>query len=378
MAFALGVRPVKTTIDFQEHYDGKFRIVNNDHKDMEVKLYVEGDLKNYITLQQTELEFTSSEEMKTVPFTLNLVEEELMPGKVEGTIIIEEVLYTKSTADGYVAANLKLNHKVYVNVPYPETYLEAEIDVEEKDNEVDVITTVRNMGSLDIDEVKPRVDVFSGNEKIASYDNPPEQLVVNEEHSFRNYVEKEKLGIGEFKVLSTINYAEYTLELIEAFTVGNPMINIIRYDKYFIQERINELVVEIKSEWNALIEGIYLEVFAFKNSKEVFSTKTTSFDLGPYEQRKVTSYFDTRGLELGDYDMSLVLHYGNETVVESYEASILDEAAYLSRLGRSPLTYLLITVVVLLILVVILLGYFALGTNKRFKYSLSNKRRIKR
>jgi hypothetical protein len=378
MVFALGVRPVKTNLDFQEHYEGKFKIVNNDHKDMKVKLYVEGDLENYITLSQTEIEFKSSEEMKTIQFTMNLVEEELMPGKLEGRIIMEEQLYTKSTAKGYVAANLKLTHKVFVNLPYPEKYIEAKIDVKETDNEVDLITTVKNLGSTDLDEVKPRVDVFSGNEKIASYDNPSEQLTVNEEHSFRNYVRKEKLGIGEFKVLSTVNYAEYTLELIEAFTVGNPLINIVRYDKYFVQEKINELIVEIKSEWNTLIEGIYLEVFAFKDSKQIFSSKTTSFDLGPYEQRKVTSYFDTRGLELGDYDMNLVLHYGNETVVERYEASILDEKAYLSKSGRSPITYLLATVIVLLILVVILLAYFALGTNKRFKYSLSNKRNIKR
>ncbi|MBW2980532.1 hypothetical protein KY360_03885 [Candidatus Woesearchaeota archaeon] len=365
IAFALGIRPVKTELDFQQHYEGSFKVVNNDHKALRVRIYAEGDLKDFISLPQKELEFSSSEEIKTVQFSLELSEKQLPPGRVEGRIIVEEELYSLDRDDGYVAANLKIAHKVHVDVPFPEKYIEAKVEVDEQEEGVGLITSVKNLGTQDLEEVKPEVKVFSGNEIIESYEHPPEYLDHMEEHSFRDYVEKEKLGKGEFKVLSSISYAEYTLEVIEAFMIGKPIIEIINYDKYFVEKRINELAVELKSEWNTLIENIHLETFVFKDNKEVFNTKTTSFDLQPYEERKVITHFDTRNLELGEYDINLVLYYGNQSTIEKYKAEVLDEESYLKKMqGRNTIVYLLAAVIVVLIAVVMLLAYFGFVMRK--------------
>jgi len=378
MTFALGIRPVKTEVGSLQSYQGSFKVVNNDHKDLKLRIYVEGDLKDYIELPQTELEFTSTEEIKTVPFTLEIPERELPPGRIEGRIIVEEELYKAPTSDGYVAANIKMAHKVYVDVPYPEKYIEAKIDVEEKEEGVDLIATVKNLGTTDLDEVKSTLSVYSGTEEIASYDNPAEQLDVMEEHSFRNYVEKEKLGQGEFKVLSSIEYAEYTLELIEAFMIGEPIIKLLNYDKYFEVGRINELALELKSEWNTLISNIHAEVFVFKDNKEVFNTKTTSFELEPYEEKKVVAHLDARNLELGEYDINVVLSYLNQSIVETYEAHLLSEEDYRKMMqGLSPLVYILIAVIVVVIAIAVLLGYFVFSMKRKSKTLNTRKRKIK-
>lgn len=368
IAFALGIRPVKSEVGSMQTYDGKFKIVNNDHKEMRARIYVEGDLKDYIELKQTEIEFTSSEEMKEVSFSLDIPDRELPPGRIEGRIIVEEQLYSAPTSDGYVSANLKMNHKVYVDIPYPEKYIEVDIKIEEKEESVDLIATVKNLGTEDLDEVKPKLEIFSGEERIASYEHPPEQLDVNEEHSFRSYVEKEKLGNGEFKVLSSIEYAEYTLEIIEAFMIGEPIIRLLNYDKYFEVGRINELALELKSEWNTLISNIHAQIFVFKNGKEVFNTKITSFDLEPYEEKKVLAHIDARALEVGEYDINVVLDYLNQSIVERYEVSVLSPEDYRSRMHNlSPLIYTLIAVIVVAIAIAALLGYYVFSMKNKSK-----------
>ena len=368
MAFALGIRPVKSEAGSMQTYDGKFKVVNNDHKEMRARIYVEGDLKDYIELRQTEIEFTSSEEMKEVGFTLRVPERTLPPGRAEGRIIVEEQLYSAPTSDGYVAANLKMTHKVYLDVPYPEKYIEVDIEVEEKEESVDLIATVKNLGTDDLDEVKPKLEIFSGEERIASYEHPPEQLDVREEHSFRNYIEKEKLGEGEFKVLSSIEYEEYTLELIEAFMIGEPIIKLLNYDKYFEVGRINEIALELKSEWNTLISNIHAQILVFKNGKEVFNTKTTSFDLEPYEEKKVLAHLDARNLEVGDYDVNVLLDYLNQSIVETYEVSVLSPQDYRSRMHNlSPLVYTLIAVIVVAIAIAALLGYYVFSMKNKTK-----------
>lgn len=364
-ALALGIRPVKTEIDLQPTYQGSFKVVNNDHKDMKVKIYVQGDLKDYIELSQTELELSSSEELKEIKFKLELPEKQLIPGIAEGLIIVEEELYSRDKGGSFVTANLKIAHKVRVNVPTPENFITVDIDIDEFEKGVDLITNVKNLGTADLERVKPIVEVFSGEEKISSYEHPAKRLDSKEEFSFKNYVEKEKLGKGEFKVLSAVSYAEYTLEIIESFMIGEPIIKIINYDKYFVENEINELAIELKSEWNTLIDNIHAQVLVFKNGKEVFSTKTTSFDLAPYEEKKITAHFDTRNLELGDYDINLVLNYRNYSIVEKYEAHILSERAYNRRQSPDSLMYILIAVVIVAIAIIALLSYTLLNKKRK-------------
>ncbi len=366
-AFALGIRPVKSEAGSSLTYSGAFKVVNNDGKDLKVRIYVEGDLAEFIEVSEQELEFSSSEGMKEVHFSLNIPDRALPPGLNEGRIIVEEMLYTSATKDGYVTANIKMAHKVYVDVPKPDKYIEAKIDVVEENKDVGLIATLKNTGTENLDNVESTLSVYSGETEIESHKDIAKEIDVNSEHSFSSYVEKEKLGNGEFKVLATVNYAEYTLELIEAFIIGKPVIKLLNYDKYFLENQINELGLDLKNDWNTEITDINAEVFVFKNSKEAYNTKTTSFDLEPYEETKITTYFDTRNLETGEYSMNVVLNYLNYSLVETYEAYVLNEEDYKKKLGPSTLTYILIAVIVLTVAVIALLSYLIFGMKKNGK-----------
>ena len=53
---SLGLSPVKSAVDFQPDLSKEFTltILNNEEKDFDVVITVEGDLKEYITLSQKE------------------------------------------------------------------------------------------------------------------------------------------------------------------------------------------------------------------------------------------------------------------------------------------------------------------------------------
>jgi len=362
-AFALGVRSAKTEVAFQHGYHGSFRVVNNDHKDLKVRLFPAGELKDYIKIEKTELELAPSEDFKLVEFSLDLPEE-LPPGRREGKIVVEEQLGNFATKNGQIAANLQLSHKIYVNVPAVDKYVEAKVEVKPKDNGAEVVTTVKNAGAKDLATVKSKVEVYSGEEKIASYDNPPEQLEVAKAHSFTNFIDEDKIGEGSFRVTATVNYDENVLEIVKTFTKGSPVVDILSYDSYFMENKINEFTVELASRWNTILKDVYLTVSVLKDGKEVFSTKTLSFDMQPYERKKVKTFFDARKLGLGNYNVNLTVHYAGIAKSKLFEVVVMTKEKYDEKRGSNVLLYVLVGFMILIFIALLVLFYFVLCMKK--------------
>ena len=368
-ALALGIRPTKTEIDYQPMYAGSFKVVNNDHQELHVFIYAEGELGEYIHLSQTELELGPEEEFRSVDFALKLTDE-LPPGTRIGKIIVEEKLSGIRLAGSYVTANLKVAHKIAVNVPTPDKYVEAKLDVKEQDKGVDIVTTVKNIGKQDIREVQLTVDIYSGTQKISTDDDiPAAALKLFEERDFKTYVEKEQLGQGQYTVRTSLSYDQNTLELAKTFTVGEPIINIVNYERFFAQNRINEFPLELKSEWNNIIKDVHLELSFFKRDEEVFKTKAPSFDVEPYEEKKIISYFDARGLELGPYDLTVTIIHGSHSTIEKYRVEVITEEDYVKKKGGGGkvMIYFLVGAVILIVILLAVLFYFVLSMKKKQK-----------
>ncbi len=90
-AFALGISPGERVIKNQpgKTFEYVGLIVNNEYKDMTVNLEVGGDLKQFVSVEPKELNFTREESQKTyivqvlVPFTIE-------PGQNLGYILASE------------------------------------------------------------------------------------------------------------------------------------------------------------------------------------------------------------------------------------------------------------------------------------------------
>ena len=87
---ALGVTPAKSVIDFEPiEKEVSFRIINSEHKDIEIKLNVEGELADRITLESYSFNMSKDEDTKEISHIISL-DESLGEGLHKGEIIITE------------------------------------------------------------------------------------------------------------------------------------------------------------------------------------------------------------------------------------------------------------------------------------------------
>ena len=76
--FAIGITPGRTTLDFEPglEKDIEFTIINNDHKDMNVMLYVKtSDDSDMVTLYDNIISMRSYEDFKTLKYTISMPQE---------------------------------------------------------------------------------------------------------------------------------------------------------------------------------------------------------------------------------------------------------------------------------------------------------------
>ena len=95
LVFALGIRPAKTQLFVEQSREltGEFWVVNNDLREMEARVYVEGEMAQFITLQDEKLTFRADQEAQPVRFELAIpVQEAIPPGDSIANIMVEEVI----------------------------------------------------------------------------------------------------------------------------------------------------------------------------------------------------------------------------------------------------------------------------------------------
>ncbi len=246
IVLGLGLRPAKTTINFEPNLEKEyqFKIVNNEHKDLDVELEVKGELEDYIELLTKTAHLDRDQEMFYFKFKIKFPKE-LPPSIMESQIIVTEKLPDVNISGNVFVARLKVAHKIIINIPRPKKYLEAEIDFEENANSIDMKLSARNLGQEDIGALKTTFEVYDNDKKLVSVETSEESLGVNEDKVLSASISKSKVKYGEFNVLASIFYDEYWLELEKNLIRGEPEIEILYFDKYFIFGKINKFTIDL-------------------------------------------------------------------------------------------------------------------------------------
>lgn len=359
-ALALGLRPAKTTLDFKPDSEAEysFWVVNNDNLDFKVNIYVEGELGGYIQLKEKTLNFKEDDDAKEVRFKLKLPKS-LPSGEVKGNIIVEEVIKEGEENYGFTA-KLILKHKLTVNSPYPEKYVEGKLSFEEKEDKINLISEVKNLGTQPIEKIKTRFYVNDNLEELESTETKEESLNAGETKKLTSEISRKKISYGEFNLLAYIIYDNYQLELEKKLISGEPEIEILFFDQYFIHNKINQFTIDILNKWNKRLERVFFDIFVFKEGKQIDQLRTSSFDLEGKENKKVEGYFDATNKELGEYEFNLVANYGDKKTSQKFKGTVLEEAEYeKARSSSSNLIYILIGILFGLVIIIfgVLLWY---------------------
>ena len=339
-SFALGIRPAKNAVDFKPGLVSSysFTVVNDDSQPRSVKIYLEGDLKNYVRLHKTEATISGNGELE-IPYSVEFpADAELPPGENLVKIIVEHTEQVDQSGIS-MAAKLKLAFKLTITAPYPSKYVEAAFDVTADAENIKMQTIVDNKGSEDIGSVKPTYHIKEGTTDVFTATGDSKSLPIGQKGVFETFVKKTALPIGLYQALAIVNYDEKILELSKEFKLGEEKISLVNYDKFIKFNEISPFNIDLKNEWNKIAQNVYAELAVHVGDNNV-AMRTESFSIMPRETKKITTYLDARNIDAGAYDAELAVYYANKTEKTKFKLEILPPEDYNAKLAAAAVAEL--------------------------------------
>ncbi|MBM3234298.1 hypothetical protein FJZ19_04365 [Candidatus Pacearchaeota archaeon] len=315
-ASAIGIIPGRTTIDFAPglEKDVGFSVINNEQKEMQVSLKVQGELAEYITLKETSVKFLSSEDEKKFSYKMKLPEK-LEPGLHTAEIVALEI--PKSAEEGtFIGATVAVVSQLYVYVPCPGKCIEADLNVLDADQNMTArfIVPVINRGKTKIDEAKAEIDIYSGADKIASIETdklPIEPGARTELTStwFANVTR------GSYLAKVRVYYDKETKTFEKEFMVGTSILDIERvWVSDFKLGGIAKFRILVENKWNQELKQVFANLLIYDKLNEIMSDlKSASEDIPSLTTKELVVYWETAGINVGEYRGKLIIKYGKKS-----------------------------------------------------------------
>ena len=352
-AYALGLSPAKKDLDFKtEQQSSEYIVVNNEHRDLFLNIYATGELADFISFSEENITMPGNEDQKKFTAYFNLPSS-LKPGENKGKIIIEEFIPNIGIGDTQVYAKFRVVSLLAVNVPYPDKYVDVDIELK-GDNvgePIEITVNVKNLGKENLDSVQAFFDIYENNEKLESLETNKGNLLKGDTKQLFTKLETKNMQPGFYSAVAKIVYDQNEIELGKDFNVGDEHIKILGYTKYFVENEVNRLEVDSENEWNQKLRNVYGEIKI--NGFNII--KTLSADFEPRERKILSTFWDTTGIGLGKYPINITLFYSNKTTTESGDVDVVTLKEFESLNSGFSWAYILIGL--LSVFTVILLVY---------------------
>jgi len=377
---SIGITPARTTVNFESNLEKTISvsIVNSEHKNMDLVIYSQGELAENILLKENKLTMTKNEESKNFEYQISLPDN-LSPGLHTAEIIVLQIPETSDEGDAYIGAALAVTTQLYIFVPYPGKYAEAELNIvdAEEGQDVQFVIPIINRGKLDLVNVKANIDIYGQlNEKITSFNT---QSIAIESGKRTELVSnwKADVPVGIYRAVVTLIYDESSLRLEKQFNVGSKILELqnIEVNDFNLGE-IAKFEMLVENKWSEQVNGAYTRTKVFNDEGEVMADfKSPTYDLPSLEKSVMISYWDTAGVKQNTYDASVYLIYGEKSSQQDFKFEVSENEIRVVGLGYvisekgsgfsqgRLLTFLVIGVI---LLILINIGWF-FALRKRLK-----------
>ncbi len=362
---ALGITPGRTTIDYEPGLEKEiaFSVLNNEHKPMQVLLMVQGELNDSITLFENMVEFMPSEESRSFKYKIKLSDKIAKePGLHTAEIVALEI--PKAGAEGtYVGATVAVVSQIYVYVACPGKCIEADLNVldAEQNSTATFIVPIINRGKLGIGEVRAVIDIYTGlNEKITTIETDYWPLEAGKRTELSAKWQVNVLS-GSYLAKVTVFYDGESKTFEKQFAVGNQMLSIesILVNNFRLGE-IAKLQILVENRWSQELKSVFANLLVYNKESQVMAdVKSATYDIPSLEKKELVAYWDTVGVEVGEYNGKLMVKYGQKSADKNLVLKVSEDSldivgvGYAIRpsggKGTSMTTILLILVILLLI-----------------------------
>jgi hypothetical protein len=167
--------------------------------------------------------------------------------------------------------------------------------------------------------------------------------------------------IGEYKAKATLFFDGNSTSKEKNFRIGSLDIRILNFTQEVTQGRLNPINVTAQSIWNAPIENVYASI-EITNPKTYgkMTINSPPIDIGAWETKNITAYWDAKGVEPGDYSIKITLHYEDKTTEQEGMIKVKKQMLSLTALIMAAMAI----VIIILIIMAIKLKKAQLKTNK--------------
>lgn len=369
-ATALGITPGRTSIDFAPNLEKEvqFSVLNNENKEMDVIFFVQGELNKSLSLFETKTEFKKEESSKGFRYKIKLPEK-LEPGLHTGDVVALE-LPKLSEGETFVGATVAVVTQLYVFVPYPGKYVDFDFNVlnPEQGDTATFVVPVVNRGKLGIGEVRAVIDIYTVlNEKIATLETDHNSLSPGgrTELSVQWLV---NVNPGKYFARISVFYDGESKSMEKEFGIGENVLSIesILVNEFTLGE-IAKLQILVDNKWNQELKGVFASLIVYNPNSEIMAdVKSSSEDISPLSRKELLAYWDTVGVEEGEYDGKLMVVYGEKSsdknLLLKISADSLDITgvgyAIRGKRGGTGVTLTSILLVLVIVLLVVNLAWF--------------------
>jgi hypothetical protein len=334
----IGITPARTTVNFEPNLERTitFSIVNSEARDVNLVVATQGELSQYVTLTDTSFSMTATQNSKEISYKINLPDE-LSPGLHTAEIVVLQLPATGELSETFIGAALAVVTQLYVYVPYPGKYAEADLSVLNLDDgNVQFVIPVISRGDFDLTSVKASIEIFTPlNEKVATIKTNEISILSGERKEVTALWETSDTPSGPYRAVANLIYDEDTLKIERNFNIGEKRLIVESIDvNDFTLGDIAKFEILVKNEWSEKIAGAYVQMLVKNSNGELMADfKSQTYDIESLDKTLMTAFWDTDGVRVGTYDATLLLIYEGITDEQNLKLEVNEDSINVVGLG---------------------------------------------
>jgi len=334
----LGITPGRTTMDFSPNVQSldssaQFSVVNTDNKDMNIAFTIEGELKDYVTLDSEVVSFTKDEKQKSFKYNVKLSENAgLEPGLHTADIIAVELPEDVDDPGMIVKATISVVTQLYVFVLYPGKHLEASLDIVDKEGKVYFYLPLISRGNETINSVKSSIVIYENGKKIDTLNTNDISLGPSEKKELTSVWMNPKEG--KYKAVAEIVY-DGKREIIEKeFSIGENLEVIgISVDDFELGD-IAKIKILVQNKLEKAISEAFANLKVYdSNLESIEDLNSEHYEIPAKSNKEMVVYWDTKELEEGLYDSDLRVDFDKEFINKKFKIEVSETSMNFKGVG---------------------------------------------
>jgi len=322
LIIGIDASPIDITLEPGLEKTIQLRIVNDGHKDFDALVYAEGDLAEYITIDEPMIKLTKDQDSKIIFYNIKLPKSFEKKGVYSANIVIRQIPNetddnTKVTASIAVASVLK------VTIPYEGKYAEIRLFAPrcKQGKESNFSIEVMNLGTEKILEAQTVIEVYNPLKNKVATITSNKVSIKSKEEKLLTASWTPDIGSGNYNAVATLTYDELSTKSEKSFTVGEllPEIISINVDNFKLGG-IAKFDILVKNNLNEELKNVFAETAVKDKKGEIYTSfETISLDIPAFGKQEFNVYWDTSKVIPGTYNLDIILNYLGERTENIFE-----------------------------------------------------------